>query len=80
MFTAFYSIPKRVIKERFENASHSAECGTAFREVAGGGGFHKLLCTFGSSRVLKVEITLPDFCVLAALFLEPRRGFEQKSR
>lgn len=77
VFIVFYSILKRVIKERFENVLYSVECGIVFREVVGGGGVvYKLLCIFGFSCVLKVEIMLLDFCVLVVLFLEFRRGFE----
>lgn len=42
--------------------------------------FHKLFCSFGSSPVLKVERKLPDLCILAKVFLEFSRGFEQKSQ
>lgn len=42
--------------------------------------FHKLFCSFSSSPVLKVEIKLPALCILAKIFLEFSRGFEQKSQ
>lgn len=42
-------------------------------------GISQAVCGFSSGLVLKVEITLP-VCILAKLFLEPSRRFEQKSQ
>lgn len=41
--------------------------------------FHRLFCSFSSSLVLKIEVTLPG-CILAKLFLEPREGLNKKSQ
>lgn len=42
--------------------------------------FHKLVCNFSSSLARKVEVKLLGLCILAKLFLEPSRGFEQKNQ